>query len=360
MQPMDADMLDRAFGVVRDQVARGDLPVAAIGVANRAGVVRAEVFTSRDGPAASVDSRFLVASITKPIVATAVIQLVEAGRLSLAAPVADYLPEFEPQPAGPNLPARDLVTTWHLLTHTSGMADPVLVRDWPFHDRAQLLQLALQPQLRFVPGTQYAYCSNSFCLLGELLHRLGGLDYPEYLRARIFEPLGMVDTSFDPFADGAEAGVVRPEFAGAPPAEQERILRGFTATAAPGGGLWSTVGDLLAFGRAILNGGSLDGARIVGPRSIELMTRDHTGGIREAGMPPRDPHYGLGWSARGGSGRALTSPSAFGHGGATGSQLTIDPELDLVYVFLGNQWGGPWRPAEEVLGAVAVAAAAAG
>jgi CubicO group peptidase (beta-lactamase class C family) len=111
-------MLDRAFDVVRAQVARADPPVAVLGVANGAGDERIEAFTSEDGPSAAPASLFLIASITKPILATGVMQLVEGGRLALAAPLAEYLPEFAPQPAGPNLPGRDLVTTWHLLTHS--------------------------------------------------------------------------------------------------------------------------------------------------------------------------------------------------------------------------------------------------
>ena len=310
--------------------------------------MRIEAFTSEDGPAAAPDSLFLIASITKPILATAVMQLVEAGRLALAAPLAEYLPEFAPEPPGANLPGRDLVTTWHLLTHTSGIVDPPdPPPSMPFWTRQQFLELALRPQLRYVPGTEYRYATATFYLLGELLHRLGGLDFPEYLAERIFGPLGMADTTFNPFPTPAADRVVRPRFVFAPVEQNEEIVQGFTANAAPGAGLWSTAADLLAFGRAMLNGGTLDGARVLGPRSVELMTREHTRGILEQGMPPREPRYGLGWSARGGSGRAITSPSAFGHGGATGTQLTVDPELDLVFVYLTNQWGGPWRPSEE-------------
>ena len=344
---LDPGRLDRAFELVRMQVERGEVPVGILGLARSDGVVRIEAF----GPEVRPDSVALIASITKPIVATAIMQLVEAGRCSLRAPVRHYLPEFQPAPPGPNLPGGELVTTWHLLTHTSGIADPPDALPPGRMRRDEFLGYALRAPLRFVPGTRYEYASVTFYLLGEILRRLGGPDYPEYLAAGIFRPLGMPDTTFDP-ADAAKDGrVIWPRFVGVPVDETDELTRWLISVVMPGGGLWSTATDLLRFGRAILAGGTLDGVRIVGRRSVELMTREQTAGVREAGMPPRNPTYGLGWGLPGLDGALPVSRSAFGHGGATGTRLLVDPEADLVAVYLTTVWGADDRHALEAIGA---------
>jgi CubicO group peptidase (beta-lactamase class C family) len=119
----------------------------------------------------------------------------------------------------------------------------------------------------------------------------------------------------------------------------------------PGGGLWSTADDIVRFGRAILGGGTLDGGRILGQPFVGLMTRTHTAGLREVGSE-RDPLYGLGWG-RLGLGRGLAAgPNAVGHSGATGSMLVVDPDHDLVVVYLRNVWGTPMTAADEAINAV--------
>jgi CubicO group peptidase (beta-lactamase class C family) len=102
----------------------------------------------------------------------------------------------------------------------------------------------------------------------------------------------------------------------------------------------------------MLGHGTLDGARILGRPFVELMTREHTTDVLEAGSPPRQPHYGLGWGL---PGRGQGSPagwSAFGHTGATGSQLIVDPDHDLVVVYLRNDWGADTTPTDEAIQAV--------
>lgn len=97
--------------------------------------------------------------------------------------------------------------------------------------------------------------------------------------------------------------------------------------------------DLLRFGRAFLGGGSLDGQRLLATPFVELMTREHTAGILEAGVPPQEPRYGLGWGKSGFSGVRIGSARQFDHGGATGTRLWVDPAYDLVVAFLMNRWG---------------------
>jgi CubicO group peptidase (beta-lactamase class C family) len=332
--------LDPAFELVERHVREGHIPGAVLGIARSAGDLRTEAFSPAGGPELSVESRFLVASITKPIVATAVMQLAAQGTLVLSDPVARYLPEFAPQPSGERLPGGEAVTTWHLLTHTSGLRDTLMgiVESGEATTAEKLYRQACKGPLLFAPGTEYRYCSDSFYVLGELVRRLSGLTYPAYLQQRIFAPLGMSATSFE--AGSADDPRRAPLFeVGHDGPTSEALLAGFVRLAHPGGGLWSSVPDLLRFGRAFLGGGSLDGERLLATPFVEMMTREHTAGILEAGLPPREPRYGLGWGKSGLSGARIGSPSQFDHGGATGTRLWVDPAYDLAVVFLMNRWG---------------------
>ena len=343
----DSGRLDAAFANVARQVDAGEVPAAVLGVARREGTPRIEAFQRSGGDPARADSIFLLASITKPIVATAVLQLVEAGSLSLRTPIRAYIPEFRAVPPGPGLPGPDLVTAQHLLSHTSGIVDPPEPPATEVVTRAQALEYALTAPLRFLPGTRYEYASVTFSLLGELIRRLSGLDYPEYLAERIFRPLGMVDTAFTPRDLGR---VTWPRFGDPVLSDRQVLVRRFDSAAQPGGGLWSTAADVLAFGRAMLGGGALDGVRILGARWVELMTREQTAGVREGGAVPRDPTYGLGWSLPGLDNALPVSRRAFGHGGATGTRLLVEPAADLVLVYLTNVWGADERHALEAFG----------
>jgi CubicO group peptidase (beta-lactamase class C family) len=159
------------------------------------------------------------------------------------------------------------------------------------------------------------------------------------LRREIFEPLGMRDTSFAPHGDHEARAM--PVYSALSEPDFEAKIAYFISTAAPGGGLWSTAADLVAFGQALLRGGSSNGYHLLAPASIAAMTRLHTPGMTEvridgSSVPAR---YGLGWGKPALDGSTLASPSAYRHGGATGTLLLVDPEWDLVFVFLTNSWG---------------------
>jgi CubicO group peptidase (beta-lactamase class C family) len=332
--------LDAAFELVERHVREGRIPGAALGIARSDGDLRTQAFSPPGGPELGADSRFLVASITKPIVATAVMQLVARGSLVLSDPVARYLPEFAPQPSGEWLPGGEAVTTWHLLTHTSGLRDTLMgvVESAEATSAEKLYRQACKGPLLFPPGTEYRYCSDSFYVLGELVSRLSGLAYPDYLQERIFAPLGMTATAFE--AGSADDPRRAPLFeVGHEGPTPEALLAGFVSLAHPGGGLWSSVPDLLRFGRALLDRESDTGRRLLPTPFVEMMTREHTAGILEAGLPPREPRYGLGWGKSGLSGARIGSARQFDHGGATGTRLWVDPEYDLVVAFLMNRWG---------------------
>jgi len=294
------------------------------------------------------DTRFPIASITKPIVATAIMRLVEQGRLLLSDPIVKHIPEFETFGKG-------AVTVWHILTHTSGLDESGWWREILFERRASaadLVQVACRGALRYTPGTRYEYNTLTFALLGELIERLSGLPYAEYLRQQIFEPLGMRDTSFAP--QGEQQARAMPVYSALAEQEFEAKIAYFTSVAAPGGGLWSTAADLVAFGQALLRGGRSNGYHLLSPASIEAMTRLHTAGMTEIldDGTARPALYGLGWGKPALDGTTLASPRAYRHGGATGTLLLIDPDWDLVFVFLTNSWGIQERAPDRVVNAI--------
>jgi CubicO group peptidase (beta-lactamase class C family) len=329
---LNKSRLEHAARVAEEAVATGPQPTALLAVANSRETIWTHVVPGNDG--ARLDSIFPLASITKPIVATAVMRLVEEGRLALNLPVAHYLPDF-----GASGPSKDKITTWHLLTHASGLDEGPMMAEMTRPGRWQegatprwLYEMCLSAPQKFEPGTAYEYNSLTFSLLGELIERLTGEPYPLYLRHHIFEPLGMTSTGFEPL-DPSRAVNVH----GFEAHEAESV---WIALAMPGGGLYSSAADLVAFAQAYLRGGTYEGYHLLSPASIKVMTQHYTAGVTQFGTA--NPfNYGLGWgkpsSPR--QGDVLASERAYGHSGATGTMLWIDPEYDLIFVFLCNHWG---------------------
>lgn len=313
--------------------------MGALAVANSQETIRCEAY----GPSGEIDTNriFLIASITKPIVATAIMQLVERGRLLIEDPVATYIPEFA-------VNGKVGVKVWHLLTHTSGMADDYWRERGVQPTPQRNLEGALQTHLRFPPGSRFEYSNVSYTILGELIARLSGMSYQDYLQERVFQPAGMVDSSFcldDENRSRLLPVLDFPDYPGGP--------EGFISLALPAGGILSTAADLVAFGQAFLNCGKGRQGRLLGPAALKVMTSLQTEGILEhkngSTVPAR---WGLGWEkAMPGEGRLL-SPAGFGHGGMTGGYLWIDPEFGLVVVFLTNRANLDGRRRKSIINAV--------
>jgi len=347
------DSLDAAFALARAQVDGGIAPFVILGIADRDGVIRLEAFGPREGARPlPTDAVCLVMSISKPIVATCVMQLVEAGLFDLAEPMARSLPEV-------NVPGRLPFGIWHVLSHTSGLADvDVEPQLGPGFDRTELVRQAAHALQEADPGTRFRYTTSTFDLLVEMVGRRLGVPFEETLQDRLLAPLGMADTTFDPRlrlrGRMAPAHHALPDGGYEPhPAE---LVEAFMSLHVAGGGLWSTAADLLRFGRAMLREGELDGVRILSPASVRVMSREVTGGGLGAAPDPMEAeHYALGWGKPGIASPA--SASAFRHGGASGTRLWIDPEHDLVYVYLTGVLGYPVAPIDAVERAIYAAIA---
>jgi CubicO group peptidase (beta-lactamase class C family) len=339
------DRLDGVYAALAEDVAAGRVPLAALAVGDDQGLVRkavvgAQSVARRGRPRVDAESLFFLASVTKPIFATAVMQLVEEGALELDAPLGRWLPEF-------NAGDKRAVTVRHLLAHTSGVPDilpEVIRRTRP--TAAQLTRLSIEAPLEFAPGTRWAYSSATFYVLAEVVRRITGQSARRFLRLRLLEPLGMFETRFDPRRRGRT--LVPVQGIGADnPIKRFFLLRYVVALAHPGGGLWGTLDDIVRFASALLAPRE-DAERWlpISPQTFALMGEDHAGGVPGlVGEEERPVHHGLGWAKP-----TLNIPQLPGsarvvdHGGATGTRLWIDPEARLVFVYFTNQWNGERAP----------------
>jgi methyl acetate hydrolase len=258
--------------------------------------------TTKDVPM-TLDSIFHVASMTKPVTAVAVLQLIESGRVKLDEPAATYLPElakvqvleeFDPATKKAKLrPPKTPPTVRQLLTHTSGFSYDFLDERLHQYVEAGLAPATtggsdafLKAPLMFDPGTRWEY-GISYDWLGKLVEQVSGETLEEYFRQHIFEPLGMTDTFFNVPAE-KQARVVAPQMRQAdgsflePPSQPMKPVTYFSG----GGGLYSTAADYLKFEQMVLNGGSLSskpgGKRILRAETVAEMTHNQIGDMKLA------------------------------------------------------------------------------
>jgi uncharacterized protein YbbC (DUF1343 family) len=322
--------LDRIDGAVREALERGQLPGAVILIAHRGKVIfrRAYGWRSRE-PANTLmgtDTVFDLASLTKPIAtATAILLLLEDGKLLLTDPVSRHLPAF----AGGR---RDRVTIEHLLLHTSG-----LIADNPLADYRDGRRKALERICRLTPlaepGTRFVYSDLNYILLGEIVTRLSGRPLDRFTHERIFAPLGMNDTTFNPQGKLRERAAPTERqggrwLAGEVHDPRARLLGGVAGHA----GLFSTADDLAVYAQMLLDGGAYGGRRVLAPATVRLMTapRPVPGGLRT---------YGWDMDTKFSKNRGSLFPAgkSFGHTGFTGTSLWIGPGSRTTVVFLSNR-----------------------
>ncbi len=285
----------------------------------------------------TADTIFDLASLTKVVATTtAAMMLVEEGRLRLDDSASRFIPDFGRY-------GKDRVSVRHLLTHTSGLR-PGLDLDLTFSGAPEAIERASREGLEAVPGERFIYSDINFVILGELVARVSGVPLDRFARSRIFEPLGMHDTMFNP--PNALAPRIAPTEPCAPLAwpcqtPGAPMLRGIVhdpTSRRMGGvsghaGLFSTAADLARFCRMLLGGGSLDGVRLLAPATVARMTTVATPeGLTDV--------RGLGWDidSRYSANRGELFPiGSFGHTGFTGTSIWIDPDDDLFVIFLSNR-----------------------
>lgn len=278
------------------------------------------------------DAIFWIASMTKNLTATAVMILVDEGKLSLDEPAQKWVPELEKVKLANGQPLARPITLRDLLSHTAGLPDPARKPTDGNVPLEQYTRDIIAEPLEFQPGEKYEY-SFGTTVAGRCVEVAGGKPFPEFIKERILDPLKMRDTTFSP--DAAQ----RTRVARTYKTKGDALLPAHCAfltsepdvkrEAEPSGGLFSTALDMARFYEMIRQGGQLDGKRIVSEKGIAEMTKTHTAG----GKPLQ---YGLGWFTNGGEKKvtAAFSEKSFGHGGAFGTHGWVDPDRKMVVVFM--------------------------
>jgi methyl acetate hydrolase len=290
-------------GLLEQAVSAGVLPGVVAMVGDREGTLYEGVYgwlsVESDEPARA-DTMYWIASMTKAVVSVAALQLIERGDLELEQPVADILPAFGELPIldgfDGDVPllraATRPVALRHLLNHTSGCGywfdNTDVVRHHrvtgvpdPLNGSAEMLRV---PRL-FEAGERWEY-GTSVDWLGLVVEKVGGADLDTHLRTHICEPLGMLDTTFEPSAAQRDRLMaIHDAKAGQPLSLSSIALPEELDIWSGGGGLYSTAGDYLRFMRALLRGGELDGERILRPETVELAFTDHMAMLGLVGGP---------------------------------------------------------------------------
>jgi len=365
----DAGRLTRIDSVLQRAVDRSEIGGAVALVLKDGETVYEKAFGWADREAnrrMTVDAIFRIASQTKALTSVAAMSLVEEGKLSLDDPVSRFIPGFERTTVAVRadtgraiVSAKRRLTIRDLLTHTSGISygtdslvaplyesaglGPAAGWGWYTADKKEPICVTMErlARLPFVaqPGERFVY-GYSTDLLGCVVERAAGAPLDEVIRSRITAPLGMKDTYFylppanrsrltAVYASGAEMKIVR-----APdgPKGQGDYVDGPRRSFSGGAGLLSTARDYARFLQMLLNGGVLDGARILSPKTVALMTSNQTATL----FSQSGQGFGLGFRVLeqpGADGR-IESVGTFGWGGAYGSTYEVDPNEHLVLVFM--------------------------
>ena len=336
--------------VVDQGISRHELPGAVIFIGRGDQIVSHQTFGHRalqpTPEPMTEDTIFDLASLTKVVATTtSVMQLIESGRLRLADPVTRFLPDFGRY-------GKEGITIRHLLTHTSGLR-PDLELTEEFNGADEAVRRAIDEVPVAAPDERFVYSDINFFVLGDIVRIVSGERLDEYAMRHIFGPLAMGDTMFLPSSSLRQrmaptercrerawpCSAPGNDVSGGVPAVP--FLRGVvhdpTARRMGGvaghAGLFSTAADLSRFCRMLLNGGMLDGVRILSPAAIARMTRPST----PAGM--RDVR-GLGWDIDSmySSNRGDLFPAgSYGHTGFTGTSLWLDPQSNSYVIFLANR-----------------------
>jgi CubicO group peptidase (beta-lactamase class C family) len=367
---LSAERLERIGEVLGAGVKSGEIPGYVALVARRGRIAYFEsdgVVDPGRELAMPRNAIFRIYSMTKPITSTAVMILVEEGKIKLSDPVSKYLPELEGLKAATNADeaetegdleteaAAQPIMVVDLLRHTSGITYGVFgdspvekqyldggMNDLDITNEKLVSQLSKLP-LKYQPGTVWEY-GRSTDVLGRLVEVVSGQTLGEFFQAKIFKPLGMADTAFHVAANKRER-LAEPLVA-----DREGLVLKYIDVSKPpsfeagGQGLTSTVIDYARFLQMMLNGGELEGERILGRKTVELMTQDHVGDMFDHGtfyIPGPGHGFGLGFAVRSEGPRSPGILSAmqgsageYFWAGYAGTYFWVDPSEELIGIYM--------------------------
>ncbi len=349
---------------LQEQIDRNEIAGAVTMVVSKDRVLHLETTGLADMAAhkpMQADTMFWIASMTKPITATAVLMLQDEGKLDVHDPVAKYLPEFASLKTPSGQPAN--LTLIQILTHTSGLGEAGGPGAREAKTLADLVPLWLAAPMQFEPGSRWSYCQSGINAASRVVEVVSGMSFDAFLKKRLFQPLGMKSTTFYPDASertrqvtayakntatgSLEAVPPRPEFG-----PRDRPPQG-------NGGLYSTAEDYGRFCQMLLGGGRFQGARYLSEASMKQLSTPQTPETLPTGFFQNDTYgrrgLNYGWAlgtcvlkAPHDGVPAMLSPGTFGHGGAWGTQAWVDPVKGVAYVLMVQRSNFPNPSASDV------------
>jgi CubicO group peptidase (beta-lactamase class C family) len=368
---LSSERLERIGELVARHVEAGEISGAVTLVARNGQVAHLEAHGLMDlesSRAMTEDAIFRIASMSKPVGAVAILMLIEEGKVRLNDPVSRFIPSYRgmhvavPQPArggpggsfggGPGaapqfytVPTERDVTVLDLLTHTSGVMSGQLSNSQGQAASGRRHELGVawteeigQAPLEFQPGARWAYSALAgFDVLSRIVEIVSGQTFADFLQTRMFEPLGMHDTSFWPTGEQRErlASSYVPRDGRLSPRENADSMSGERYFSAAGG-LMTTAADYARFGMMLANDGELDGARLLSPRSVELMRSV----VIPDSLPGRQPGEGFGLGVRvvddPAKRRTWLSEGSYGWSGLYGTHFWVSPREKLVGIILAQ------------------------
>jgi CubicO group peptidase (beta-lactamase class C family) len=358
---LGSQRLRRASELLNQWVLDDRLPAAALCVGRHGKMVEPRSFGRQrpepGAPALAADALFLVASITKPVTATAVMLLVERGLITLKDRVTNFVPRFAAHDNGDT-------QVRHLLTHTSGLPDMVTDNEGLRRGHkplADFVEGTCKERPLFPAGTKVSYQSAGFAILAEIVHQVTGTTLADFLRKELFDPLGMADTSlgWQPAKKERIAGVRLD-------AEARRTDWNWNTPywlglGVPWGGLITSPTDFARFCVMMLQQGKWGDRQLLSPQAVRAMTSNQLAAMPL--VPEEDRRcrpWGLGWRlnwpAHPSSFGDLLSPRAYGHWGATGTMCWLDPDSETFCIVFTTQ---PLEPEGRLLARVSNAVCAA-
>ena len=368
----EAPILPGVGAAMQEMTAKNEIAGAVTLVVSKDRVLHLESIGFADVAAKrpmTPDALFWIASMTKPVTGVAVLMLQDEGKLSVADPVAKYLPEFTALKT-PSGKSANLTIT-QILTHTSGLGEATGPAVQQAHTLADLVPIWLAAPMQYEPGEKWKYTQSGINAASRIVEVVSGMAFDVFVQKRIFEPLGMKDTTFYPtdaqrarlataYEKNKDSGALEPVPARADYGTRDRPPQG-------NGGLYSTGPDYARFCQMLLNGGTVEGHRYFSAEAMKLLSTPQTGDLPTgffqsdtygnrganygwgiATCVLRTPHEGV---------AAMLSPGTFGHGGAWGTQAWIDPVKGIAYIMMVQRSGFPNSDASDVRRAFQQAAA---
>src|SRR6266487_6856695 len=345
----DGPKLPGIGAAMQEMIAKNEISGAVTVVVTKVKTVQletnglADVATKRP---MTPDTLFWIASMTKPVTGVAILMLQDEGKLNVADPVAKYLPEFAGLKTPSGKPAN--LTISQILTHTSGLGEADGTAARQAKTLADLVPIWLAAPMQYEPGEKWKYTQSGINAAARIVEVVSGMTFDVFLQKRLFDPLGMTNTTFYPtaeqrarlataYAKNKDTGLLEPVPPRADFGQPDRPPQG-------NGGLYSTATDYGRFCQMLLNGGTLEGHRYLGAAAMKFLTTPQTGDLptgffQNNTFGNHGTNYGWGIatcilrSPHGGV-AAMLSPGTFGHGGAWGTQAWIDPVKGVAYVLM--------------------------